>query len=94
VGQRAVADAGLFVPVLKSVLDSPGFAKSHSRIRNLEVLTGGPSNSNGIPVTPYWARVDDAYHRASDHILRGAAPATYFKGQVTSHINDLLGGTQ
>ena len=93
-GQRAVADAGLFVPVLKSVLNSPGFAKAHNRIHNLEVLTGGPSNSNDIPVTPYWRRVDDAFHRASDHILRGASPATYFKGQVTGHINDLLGGAE
>lgn len=93
-GQKAVADAGLFVPVLKSVLNSPGFARSHSKIRNLEVLTGGPSNSNSIPVTPNWLRVDDAFHRASDRILRGAAPATYFKGDVTSHINDLLGGAE
>ncbi|MFI5776127.1 ABC transporter substrate-binding protein [Nocardia sp. NPDC051570] len=93
VGQQAVAASGLFVPVLKSVLNSPDFAKSHSRIRNLEVLTGGPRNSNYIPVTPTWARVDDAYHRACDRVLRGAAPAGYFKGEVTDRINALLGGS-
>ncbi|MBY8858426.1 sugar ABC transporter substrate-binding protein [Nocardia sp. CA2R105] len=89
-GQQAVAKSGLFVPALKSALHSEDFAKAHSKIRNLEVLTGGPSNSNPIPVTPNWARIDDAYHRAADHILRGAAPATYFKGDVTRHIEDLL----
>lgn len=93
-GQQAVSKSGLFVPALKSSLYSEDFAKAHSRIHNLEVLTGGPSHSNPIPVTPNWARVDDAYHRASDHILRGAAPATYFKGDVTRHIDDLLRGTQ
>jgi multiple sugar transport system substrate-binding protein len=92
VGQQAVAASGLFVPVLKSVLHAPDFAKAHSRIRNLGVLTAGPSNSNPIPVTPNWARVDAAFHIASDRILRGAVPATYFKGDVTSHINDLLRG--
>ncbi len=92
VGQQAVSESGLFVPVLKSQLNSPAFVKAHSRIRNLGVLTGGPFNSNPIPVTPNWARVDDAFSRASDHILRGAAPASYFKGSVTSHINDVLRG--
>ena len=93
VGQQAVAESGLFVPALKSALHSEAFAKAHSRIRNLEVLTGGPANANPIPVTPNWSRVDDAFHRASDRVLRGAAPATYFRGEVTRHINDLLGGT-
>ncbi|MFF3570780.1 ABC transporter substrate-binding protein [Nocardia jiangxiensis] len=92
VGQQAVAKSGLFVPALKSALHSEDFTKAHSGIRNLEVLTGGPSNSNPIPVTPNWSRVDDAFHRASDRVLRGAAPATYFKGDVTRHINDLLRG--
>ena len=35
VGQAVIAESGLFVPVLTSAVSSPGFAKAHTRIRNL-----------------------------------------------------------
>ncbi|WP_280386631.1 ABC transporter substrate-binding protein [Nocardia wallacei] len=91
-GQRAVAESGLFVPALRSALQSPEFTKAHSRIRNLEVLTGGPDHSYHFPVTPLWPRLDDAFRRASDRVLRGGAPASWFKDEPVDELNRVLRG--
>ncbi|MBB5917735.1 multiple sugar transport system substrate-binding protein [Nocardia transvalensis] len=92
-GQRAVAGSGLFVPALRSALESPEFVKAHTRIRNLEVLTGGPVNSHHVPVSPRWPQVDAAYRRACDRVLRGAAPATWFQDGLVDELNRLLAGS-
>jgi multiple sugar transport system substrate-binding protein len=89
-GQAVIASSGLFVPVLASALHSPGFAQAHRRIRNLEVLTEGPKNSAQTVVTPAWRRVDSVLHRASDHVLRGAATADWFKTGTAHEIDALL----
>ncbi|MEV0299253.1 sugar ABC transporter substrate-binding protein [Nocardia sp. NPDC050710] len=76
VGQAIVARSGLFVPVLKSAMDSPGFATAHRHIRNLEVMTDGPANSRPLPVTPAWGKVSALLERSGNRVLRGAAPAS------------------
>jgi multiple sugar transport system substrate-binding protein len=80
VGQAIIAETGLFVPVLRSVLKSDGFAKAHHRIRNLGVLTEGPSHSEGLPVTPAWEKVVALMDRNMGPVLRGAVAATSLTG--------------
>jgi multiple sugar transport system substrate-binding protein len=80
VGQAIIAESCLFVPVLRSVLQSEGFAKAHHGIRNLAVLTEGPSHSEGLPVTPAWEKVVALMDRNMGPVLRGARPATSLTG--------------
>ncbi|MBF6174353.1 ABC transporter substrate-binding protein [Nocardia blacklockiae] len=91
-GQRAVAASGLFVPALRSALESPEFAAAHHGIRNLKVLTGGPAHSHHLPVSPRWPRVDAAWQRATDRVLRGAAPASSFRDGLAGELDRLLAG--
>ena len=80
VGQAVIAESCLFVPVLRSVLASDGFAKAHHRIRNLAVLTEGPANSEGLPVTPAWEKIVALIDRNMGPVLRGSRPATSLTG--------------
>ncbi|SPM36448.1 ABC-type glycerol-3-phosphate transport system, periplasmic component [Mycobacterium rhizamassiliense] len=80
VGQAIIAASCLFVPVLRSVLHSDGFAKAHHRIRNLAVLTEGPSYSEGLPVTPAWEKIVALMDRNMGPVLRGARPASSLTG--------------
>ncbi|RMI30644.1 ABC transporter substrate-binding protein [Nocardia stercoris] len=90
IGQTLAAGSGLFVPAATTAVHSPEFAAAHRHIRNLEVLTGGPANSAHIPVSPAWARVDAAFRRASDRVLRGAADADWFADGPAQEIDGLL----
>lgn len=90
VGQRIIAASGLFVPVLKSVLGTSGFAAAHRHIDNLAVLITGPAHSRPLPVTPYWGKAEALLRRHADRVLRGAAPATSFAGSPTSELDALL----
>jgi multiple sugar transport system substrate-binding protein len=90
IGQQIIADSGLFVPVLKSVVDSPGFVRAHRRIGNLDVLTEGPNNSHHIAVTPAWPEIDALFHRGADRVLRGAAGADWFADGLARDINAVL----
>ena len=76
VGQALTGESTLFVPVLRSALDSTGFAESHHRIGNLSVLTQGPAYSDGLPVTPAWEKVVALMDRSFGPVLRGSRPAT------------------
>ncbi|BBX61818.1 sugar ABC transporter substrate-binding lipoprotein [Mycobacterium saskatchewanense] len=76
VGQALIAESSLFVPVLRSALDSAGFAKAHRRLGNVAVLTQGPAHSDGLPVTPAWEKVVALMDRSFGPVLRGSRPAT------------------
>ncbi|MEE6179583.1 ABC transporter substrate-binding protein [Mycobacterium sp. 050134] len=76
IGQALIAESSLFVPVLRSALDSAGFAKAHQRVRNVAVLTQGPAHSDGLPVTPAWEKVVALMDRSFGPVLRGSRPAT------------------
>jgi multiple sugar transport system substrate-binding protein len=89
VGQAIIAESCLFVPVLRSVLKSDGFAKAHNRIRNLAVLTEGPSYSEGLPVTPAWEKVVALMDRNMGPVLRGARPATSLTG-LSQAVDEVL----
>jgi multiple sugar transport system substrate-binding protein len=80
VGQALIGESCLFVPVLQSALNSKGFARSHHRLGNLAVLTGGPANSEGLPVTPAWEKVAALMDRNMGPVLRGSRPATSLTG--------------
>ncbi|WP_322858012.1 ABC transporter substrate-binding protein [Mycobacterium shigaense] len=89
VGQAIIAESCLFVPVLRSVLASSGFAKAHQRIRNLTVLTEGPFYSEGLPVTPAWEKVVALMDRNMGPVLRGAVPATSLTG-LSNAVDEVL----
>jgi multiple sugar transport system substrate-binding protein len=73
-------ESTLFVPVLRSALNSTGFAESHHRIGNLAVLTEGPAYSDGLPVTPAWEKIVALMDRSFGPVLRGSRPATSLTG--------------
>ncbi|WP_156687834.1 ABC transporter substrate-binding protein [Mycobacterium sp. Marseille-P9652] len=75
-GQALIGESSLFVPVLRSALDSAGFAKAHQRLHNVAVLTQGPQHSDGLPVTPAWEKVVALMDRGFGPVLRGSRPAT------------------
>ncbi|SPM26597.1 ABC transporter substrate-binding protein [Mycobacterium terramassiliense] len=80
VGQALTGESTLFVPVLRSALNSSGFAESHHRIGNLAVLTQGPAHSDGMPVTPAWEKIVALMDRGFGPVLRGSRPATSLTG--------------
>lgn len=80
VGQALIAESSLFVPVLRSALDSTGFAKAHKNVGNLAVFTEGPAYSEGLPVTPAWERIVALMDRNFGPVLRGSRPATSLTG--------------
>ena len=80
VGQALTGESTLFVPVLRSALNSTGFAESHHRIGNLAVLTEGPAYSDGLPVTPAWEKIVALMDRSFGPVLRGSRPATSLTG--------------
>ncbi|MDA3662578.1 sugar ABC transporter substrate-binding protein [Mycobacterium xenopi] len=89
VGQALIGESRLFVPVLRSAIDSGGFAKAHSRLRNLAVLTGGPAHSEGLPISPAWEKVNALIDRNFGPVLRGARPATSLTG-LTGAVEEVL----
>jgi len=90
VGQAVTAESGLFVPVLRSVIDSDGFAQAHKRIGNIAVLTGGPGHAEGLPVTPAWPKIAALLDRNIGPVLRGARPATTLTDTLSRHIDEVL----
>ncbi|MEV0032701.1 sugar ABC transporter substrate-binding protein [Nocardia sp. NPDC050793] len=90
VGQALIAESGLFVPVLKSAMRSPGFAAAHPSIRNLEVLTDGPAHCWLMPVTPVWGKVESLIERSFNRVLRGVVTAENMAGPVAADIDVLL----
>jgi multiple sugar transport system substrate-binding protein len=90
IGQALIGESGLFVPVLTSAIDSAGFAKAHSNIRNLEVLTGGPANSGYLPVTPTWEKIDALMDRAFGPVLRGIRPAASLQTGLSHDVDEVL----
>ena len=76
VGQALIGESSLFVPVLRSALNSTGFATAHQRVGNLAVLTQGPAHSDGLPVTPAWEKIVALMDRNFGPVLRGSRPAT------------------
>ncbi|OBG66465.1 sugar ABC transporter substrate-binding protein [Mycobacterium sp. E3339] len=89
VGQALIGESSLFVPVLHSALDSPGFAKAHRNIGNLGVLTQGPAYSEGLPVTPAWEKIVALMDRSFGPVLRGSRPATSLAG-LSPAIDEVL----
>jgi multiple sugar transport system substrate-binding protein len=90
VGQAVTAESGLFVPVLRSAITSAGFAKAHARIGNLAVLTGGPTHSEGMPVTPQWPKIASLMDRNIGPVLRGTRPATSLASGLSHAVGEVL----
>jgi multiple sugar transport system substrate-binding protein len=90
VGQAVTGESGLFVPVLSSAINSAGFAKAHSRIRNLAVLTDGPAQSDYLPVTPAWEKIDALMDRYFGPVLRGTRPATSLRTRLSPDVDQVL----
>lgn len=89
VGQALISESSLFVPVLQSALNSPGFARAHRNVGNLAVLTQGPAYSEGLPVTPAWEKIVALMDRGFGPVLRGSRPATSLAA-LSPAINEVL----
>jgi multiple sugar transport system substrate-binding protein len=89
VGQALIGESSLFVPVLRSALNSTGFAKAHHNVGNLSVLTQGPAYSEGLPVTPAWEKIVALMDRNFGPVLRGSRPATSLAG-LSSAVDEVL----
>ncbi|CQD16958.1 sugar ABC transporter sugar-binding protein [Mycobacterium europaeum] len=89
VGQALISESSLFVPVLQSALNSPGFARAHRNVGNLAVLTQGPAYSEGLPVTPAWEKIVALMDRSFGPVLRGSRPAASLAG-LSPAINEVL----
>jgi len=89
VGQALIGESSLFVPVLRSALNSAGFAKAHHQVGNLGVLTEGPGYSEGLPITPAWEKVDALMDRYFPPVLRGSRPATSLTG-LSRRVDEVL----
>ena len=85
-----IGESGLFVPVLTSAIGSAGFAKAHSSIRNLDVLTDGPAHSGYLPVTPAWEKIDALMDRDFGPVLRGTRPATSLQTGLSRDVDEVL----
>jgi multiple sugar transport system substrate-binding protein len=90
VGQAVTAESGLFVPVLRSAITSAGFAEAHTRIDNLAVLTGGPTHSEGMPITPQWSKIVALMDRNFGPVLRGVRPATSLADGLSHAVDGVL----
>jgi ABC-type glycerol-3-phosphate transport system substrate-binding protein len=89
VGQALIGESSLFVPVLRSAINSSGFAKAHQRLGNLAVLTEGPAHSEGLPITPAWEKINALMDRNFGPVLRGSRPATSVAG-LSQAIDEVL----
>ena len=90
VGQVVIGESRLFVPVLRSAIESPGFAEAHRRIGNLAVLTGGPTHSEGMPITPEWPKIASLMDRNIGPVLRGTRPATSLASGLSHAVDEVL----
>jgi multiple sugar transport system substrate-binding protein len=90
VGQAVIAESGLFVPALRSAVESSGFAEAHRGIGNLAVLTGGPAHSEGLPITPQWEKIAVLMARDIGPVLRGSRPATSLASGLTHETDAVL----
>jgi multiple sugar transport system substrate-binding protein len=90
VGQAVIGESRLFVPVLRSAIESPGFAEAHRRIGNLAVLTGGPTHSEGMPITPEWPKIASLMDRNIGPVLRGVRPATSLANRLSHAVDEVL----
>jgi multiple sugar transport system substrate-binding protein len=90
VGQALIGESGLFVPVLRSAINSTGFADAHRRIGNLAVLTGGPAHSEGLPISPQWEKINALMDRNFGPVLRGSRPATSLANGLSREVDEVL----
>lgn len=89
VGQALIGESRLFVPVLRSAINSHGFANAHRRVGNLAVLSEGPAYSEGLPVTPAWEKIAALMDRYFGPVLRGSRPATSLTG-LSQAVDEVL----
>lgn len=92
-GQSLIGSSGLFVPVLRSAIEAPGFSAAHRRINNLAVLTGGPQHSAGLPISADWQKIHALMDRAMGPVLHGRRPAASLKRQLAPQLDKLLAGS-
>jgi multiple sugar transport system substrate-binding protein len=90
VGQALIGESGLFVPVLRSAINSVGFANAHRGIGHLAVLADGPAHSGYLPVTPAWEKIDALMDRSFGPVLRGTLPATSLASGLSRDVEQVL----
>jgi multiple sugar transport system substrate-binding protein len=54
------------------------------------VLTGGPTHSGYLPVTPAWEKINALVDRGFGPVLRGTRPATSLKTGLAHEADQVL----
>lgn len=89
-GQKVIAESGLFVPVLKSVGQSPAFLNSHKAIQNAHVFTDALQHSIQLPISPAWNGISAIWAREEDKVNRGKEKAADAAKTLEPQIDALL----
>lgn len=90
-GQRLIAESGLFVPVLRSIMNSDAYIEAHARIENEQVFLDGMQNAVHQPVSPHWTEIATVWARETDRVIRGEAQAEDVMPGLEQDINEILG---
>lgn len=89
-GQKIIAKSGLFVPVLKSVVDSADFKSAHTRLRNTALFSDALDNANYLPISPAWGKIEPLIISQSTAVMQSKQSAATFGAAITPQINALL----
>ena len=54
------------------------------------MLTGGPTHSEGMPITPAWTKIVALMDRNIGPVLRGVRPATSLANGLSHAVDEVL----
>lgn len=89
-GQALIAETGLFVPVLKSVANSPSFLDTHTRIEHPEVFVQAIEHVNYLPITPALNTFLPQLQDESNKLFSGQQSAEEYAKNLEPVINAAL----
>jgi multiple sugar transport system substrate-binding protein len=89
-GQEIIAKTGLFVPVLKSVVNSEAFTSVHERIENTSVFSGALDHAGYLPISPAWGKIEPLIVSNATEVWQGRETAADFATRITPQVDDLL----
>ncbi len=89
-GQKIIAQSGLFIPVLKSVVGSSDFAGAHPKIKNVSTLATAIENATPLPITPVYGDLEPTIIRETTDLLAGKQTAQQFADKLAPQIDAQL----
>ncbi|MDR0626139.1 MAG: sugar ABC transporter substrate-binding protein [Bifidobacteriaceae bacterium] len=89
-GQEIIAKSGLFVPILKSVIESEAFVSAHEQIENTSVFSGALDNAAYLPISPAWGKIEPLIVANASEVWQGRETAADFAARINPQIDELL----